>query len=321
VALVLSLESFVLLLFGKSPLRLLSGPKFLFDSIINSDTQKYWWRVLNLADFLKTDYLTAFAGLGVLSILITFTLLYGFTRKPSLKNDERGFRFLLNGFVAFSVTWIVLLGLQIGGKSVALSLEYFTTPFILTGFLLVLSFLVYIILVNSKYHAILSWPPVIIISVLLTIFLISPIHPTLNRSYNFVECEKARLGFRTSALKLATKIDSSYGPRGTLLMGADDSIFELKFHSSCSTLDGRPISEALMSFSQLGFPGVSILGKPKEGDIYDDYPRQYLAKPFGRQVQPQGCVLVWRPSPKNETPIGLQLKFGKQVLLVQKICP
>ena len=319
--LLLLFESFVLLLFKQSPLRLMSGPKFLFDSIVNSDTQKNWWRALNLVDFLKTDYLTAFAGLGVLSILITVVLLSYHARKQKSKYEQLEVRFLLNGFSAFSVTWVILLCLQITRKSVALSLGYFTTPFIFTGFLLVLSFLVYTILISSNFHAILSWPPVILSSVLLTTFLISPIHPSINRSYNFLDCEKARLEFRAAALDLATKLDSTYGPRGTLLMGAEDSIFKMNLNSNCSSLNGRPISEALMSFSQLGFPGVSILGKPAVGNIYDDYPRQYLAKPFGREVAPKSCVLVWRPSPKNEPVNAFYLKFGGQVLLVEKRCP
>jgi hypothetical protein len=321
VASLLLFQSFVLLLLGQSPIRLLSGPKFLFDSLVNSDTQENWWRVLNLDDFLKTDYLAAFAGLGVLSILISVVLLSMFNRNPKLIQSERGFQFLLNCLVAYSITWIILICLQVAGKSVALTLGYFTTPFIFTGFLLVLSFLGYIITVSPKFYAIPTWPPALLLSFFLTISLVSPIHPTVNRSYDFLECEKIRLEFRSSALELAEKIDSTFGPRGTLLMGADDSIFEKRIDSKCSTIDGRPISESLMSLSQLGFPGVSILGKPNNGDTYEDYPRQYLANPFGREVAPTGCVLVWRPSQKNELGTGLHLKLGSEVLVVEKICP
>lgn len=321
VALLLSFQSFVLLLFGQSPIRLLSGPKFLFDSLVNSDTQKNWWRALKLDDFLQTDYLAAFAGLGILSILISVVLLSVFNKNPKLIYREREFQFLLNCFVAYSITWIILICLQVVGKSVALTLEYFTTPFIFTGFLLVLSFLGYIITVSPKLYSIPTWPPVVLLSFFLTISLVSPIYPTVNRSYDFLECEKTRLEFRTSALELAEKIDTTFGPRGTLLMGADDSIFEKRFDSNCSSIDGRPISEALMSFSQLGFPGVSILGKTNDGDVYEDYPRQYLAKSFGREVAPTGCVLVWRPSQKDELATGLHLKLGTQVLIVERICP
>lgn len=321
VASLLSFQSFVLLLLGQSPIRLLSGPKFLFDSLVNSDTQENWWRVLNLDDFLEIDYLAAFAALGILSILISVVLLSMLKRNPNLIHSERGFQFLLNCFLAYSITWFILICLQVVGKSVALTLGYFTTPFIFSGFFLVLSFLAYITTLSWRFYFIPTWPPVVLLSFLITIFLVSPIYPTVNRSYDFLECEKIRLEFRSSALELAEKIDSTFGPRGTLLMGADDSIFEKRIDSNCSTIDGRPISESLMSLSQLGFPGVSILGKLNNGDTYEDYPRQYLAKPFGREVAPTGCVLVWRPSQKDELGTGLHLKLGTEVLIVERICP
>ena len=137
---------------------------------------------------------------------------------------------------------------------------------------------------------------------------------------DFRECEKIRLEFRESALSLAEEIDRKYGPRGSLLMGADDSVFEKKIESKCSSINGRPVSESLMSVSQLGFPGVSILGQIKSPGIFSDYPRQYLAKPFDREVKPLNCVLVWHTSDQAKSGDTLYLEVGNDTLGIQKIC-
>lgn len=313
-------ESLVLLLFGQSPVRLLSGPKFLLDSIINSKTQEKWWRPLAIDDFLKTDYLLAFTILGALSIAISWGLFNFNRKKASQALAMPGFNFMLNSFISYSITWTILLVLQFAGKSVALTLDYFTTPFLFTGLLLILALVLFLSTFNSKVFSVPSWIPIAIVTPLVLIPLMNPTRPSLNLNTDFRECEKIRLEFRESALSLAVEIDRRYGPRGTLLMGAEDSVFEKKIESKCSSVNGRPLSEALLSVSQLGFPSVSILGQIKSPGIFEDSPRQYLAKPFEREVKPPNCVLVWGTLDKFKPGNELYLKLGNNTVTIQKVC-
>lgn len=313
-------ESLVLLLFGQSPMRLLSGPKFLLDSIINSKTQENWWRPLVIDDFFKTDYLLAFTILGALSIAISWGLFNFHRNKASQALAMPGFDFMLNCFLSYSITWTILLVLQFSGKSVALTLGYFTTPFLFTGLLLILALVLFLSAFNSKVFFVPSWIPFATITLLVIVPSMNPTRPSLNLDTDFRECEKIRLEFRESALSLAAEIDRRYGPRGTLLMGAEDSVFEKKIESECSSVNGRPLSEALMSVSQLGFPGVSTLGQIKSPGNFEDYPRQYLAKPFEREVKPPNCVLVWGTLDKFKSRNELYLKLGNNTVTIQKVC-
>ena len=314
-------ECLVLLLFGQSPLRLLSGPKFLFDSIVNSKTQENWWRALGLNDFLKTDYLLAFSVLGATSIAISLGLFLYFNKKQTEALATLGYNFIFSTSVSYSITWIILLILQFTGKSVALYAGYFITPFLFTGLSLFLAMLLFLISFRQKIFFIQSWILVAPIIILLAFPLMNPIRPSFNLNTEFRECEKIRLEFREAALALAEEIDQRYGPRGSMLMGADDSIFEMKIESKCSSMKDRPVSEAIMSMSQLGFPGVSILGKIKVPGVFNDYPRQYLAKPFDREAKPTSCILVWNTSDKVKSGNTLYLEVGDDSLGIQKICP
>jgi len=313
-------ECLILLLLGQSPLRLLSGPKFLFDSIVNSKTQENWWRPLGFNDFLNTDYLLAFFILGVTGITMSLGFFYYLKKKQIETLATHRYNFIKNCLISYSITWIILLILQFAGKSVALTLGYFTTPFLFTGLTLFLASLLFLNSFRQKVFFIQSWIFVVTITILVAFPLMNPVLPRLNLNNDFRVCEQSRLEFRDSALSLAEKIDRKYGPRGSLLMGADDSIFEKKIVSKCSSINGRFISEALMSISQLGFPGVSILGKIKSPGVFNDYPRQYLAKPFDREVKPHNCVLVWNMSDQAESGDRLYLKVEGDTLSIQKIC-
>ena len=313
-------ECFVLLLLGQSPLRLLSGPKFLFDSIVNSKTQENWWRPLGLNDFLKTDYLLAFSFLGLTGIAISLGLFFYFKKKQFEALAIHRYNFIKNCIISYSITWMILLILQFAGKSVALTLGYFTTPFLFTGLTLFLASLLFLSSFQQKVFFIQSWILVVTITILSAFPLMNPVRPSFNMTTDFRECEKIRLEFRESALSLAEEIDRKYGPRGSLLMGADDSVFEKKIESKCSSINGRPVSESLMSVSQLGFPGVSILGQIKSPGMFSDYPRQYLAKPFDREVKPLNCVLVWHTSDQAKSGDTLYLEVGNDTLGIQKIC-
>jgi hypothetical protein len=103
-------------------------------------------------------------------------------------------------------------------------------------------------------------------------------------------------------------------------MGADDEIFQKDIVSSCPSINGRPVAEALMSFSQLGFPGVSILGPAKVALQIDDYPHQYLSKPFDRETKPTGCVLVWKLHSGARVPDPLFVTLGIENLELTRVC-
>lgn len=317
---VLTFQSIALILLGQSPIRLMSGPKFLFDSLTNSRTQENWWRSLNFNDFLDSNYLRAFMVMGVMNFIIFVILFLTVRGRGSRLPLSPSSQFLVNGSFSYSITWVILLVLQIFGKSVALTLEYFTTPFLVIGLIYLLLFVAYVISNYSKVHFIPTWIPILLASFCGLMPVVSPVLPSLSHSQDFHECERVRLEFRNSALHLADDIDRQFGARGTLLMGAEDSVFEKRFDSKCPSLDQRPVSEAIMSISQLGFPGVSILGPVKGSEGFPDYPRQYLARPFEREVLPNGCVLIWADKGSTDSKNFLIMNLGGELMKLKVVC-
>jgi hypothetical protein len=75
-----------------------------------------------------------------------------------------------------------------------------------------------------------------------------------------------------------------------------------------------------MSFSQLGFPGVSILGPIKKSEGFPDYPRQYLARPFEREVLPNECVFVWGAIEPGDSKHNLIVNLGGELMGIKVVC-
>jgi hypothetical protein len=105
------------------------------------------------------------------------------------------------------------------------------------------------------------------------------------------------------------------------LTAAESNVFEQKIDSTCSSIVGRPLTDAIMSFSQLGFQGVSSLGRIKNEAITAEYSRFYLAEPFNRERLPDRCVLVWNLVKDNAVPENLSITFGGSTLQIKEICP
>jgi hypothetical protein len=321
VAAVLFAQSVFLLSFGMSPIRLLSGPKFLFDSIVDPSGLKTWWRNIELIEFVKTDYLIAFLGLGILngiSILVYITLL----KRGSITSEQRRlFVFQLWNLIAYCITWLLLVFLQFRGSSLALSVHYFATPFLFIGLVFFLTFLVLMTRTFPRFLMFPSWPISYVLILTILVPLISPVYPSIVRTENFKECENSRIFFRESALDLAISIDKKFGPRGTLLTAAEDDVFERQIASRCSSITGRPITDIIMSFSQLGFQGVSSLGPIKNEASTTEYSRFYLAEPFNRKLMPDRCILVWNLVENNSNLENLSIYFEGSTLEIREICP
>jgi len=318
---VLFIQSLVLLVFGKSPIRLLSGPKFLLESVIDPTSLKTWWRNIALIEFIKTDYLKAFSALGFFACVAILLLIALLNSGRARSEQQNLFVFQFCCFIAYLFTWLLLVILQFNTNSLALSVHYFTTPFLFLGLIFCLTFLVSAAHLFPRLRGFPSW--IIILTFIWGFVLpvVSPNHPSIVRTENFKECQESRMYFRESVLELANNFDQKFGPRGTLLTAAESNVFEQKIFSNCSSIAGRPLTDVIMSFSQLGFQGVSSLGRIKNEEITAEYSRFYLAEPFNRERLPDRCVLVWNLVEDNVVPENLFITFGGSTLQIKEICP
>jgi hypothetical protein len=350
----LLIESVLLIALGQSPNRLLSGPKFLLHSILDASVQENWWRKLGYVDLVSKEYLQSFIVYGLLSFLL---ILYKNVLKARINHFESIQRNFIDPItISFFGTWIILVILQLTGKSVALTLDYFTTPFLVVGFAvtcmhifffldnlqyfswaliaLPLVFFLYPLNVPTQFVLALAFLSTLIVSkysvtnsrflTTVTISLVIVLGVgglAMNkdklvsvRDVQFKICEKERLEFRNLALTYATKIDRDWGPRGSNLMSASPEIFELEINSNCSEIHGRPLTDALLSFSQLGFPGVSLLGPIAKSPVTPSYPYEFFAEPYNRVSKPSACLINLQVRKDEAEKHTLSLTFfGNQI--------
>jgi hypothetical protein len=357
----LFLEIILLLAFQQSPSRLISGPKFLLNSIINSSVQETWWRKLDYSDLISKQYLQGFLIFGALIFLLIMfkKSLY----RVDLISGISYTKFIEPVAKSFVTTWIVLIVLQITEKSVALTLDYFATPFLVIGFTLGCTYFLHLF-ENDKSSRkaffalpfLIYWFPIsvpnqfLLLSILTILLFTSKLKIAkmglLNsflllvigilcinglgvnkesfssaQSSQFKICENERLAFRNWALEEARKFDLRWGPRGSNLMSSDAEVLDMVIKSPCDDLDGRPLTDALLSFSQLGFPGVSILGSITNTNSSTSYPYQYFAEPFNRENKPLVCVVNWQlKTGISEDNVIRANIFGNQIL-AELWCP
>ena len=352
--LLLILEILMLIALQQSPTRLISGPKFLLSSILNSSVQESWWRKLDYSDLISKQYLQGFLLYGTLIFL-----LISFKKSLLRSSFDAGSiysRFLEPVSKSFIATWLILIILQFTEKSVALTLDYFATPFLVIGLTLVCIHILYLFNHGKVYRQsflilpfIFYWIPIsvpnqflltvalIILLFLQKLSLVTPryMHTVsvlilctlcINalgiskdsfisaQSSQFKICEDERINFRNWALASSIALDLKWGPRGSNLMSADDEVLDLKIKSPCGEFNDRPITDALLSFSQLGFPGVSTLGAISETTLSQSYPYQYFAQPFNRASKPTVCVINWQlKSHPSETRLTTVTIMGNQI--------
>jgi hypothetical protein len=337
-------ESLVLLLLNQDLNRLLAGPKFLVDSILNSEVQGNWWKPIDFNNIVKYPIQQLFVSLTILNLALHI--------RSRGKNEHENKYFQQS----FLFTSILLIVLQQFGKTIALSTSYFTTPIILLGLLvlvkslilinriwnLVIAFAFFVILdhffiLNTKaFWGLLTFTFFVIIirdrmtfelgknlACVLRLFLVLLlILPTLNFtnenmfvSKNFKECESVRSSQKKDLVYTANLLDS-FGKRGTLVLSAEDDIFLLKGKSKCPEFNEVKISNYLMSLSQMGFPSAAIYGSIK-GYTGGDYHFESLGRVKSRQLLPIGCYISIKSHPDSNS---LRINILGNSLFAVKVC-
>jgi hypothetical protein len=280
-------ETALLLSLKQNPIRLLSGPKFLFDSIFNSSTQANWWIQIPFDNLrsLPSLFLLLLIMCGYLASTLFLTL-------QLKENSLQKFNQLILVAV-ISLFSFILFGMQITGKTIALTTPYFTTPILLLLFIcfsavrnkknswfVIILFLpilmsdfsfdiIYVTLVAififtigtyTNHH---EWmdSSFLILLLVLSIFLSGNSFNSSQLNQKFISkvCNSERLHLRSDLIEASEELDA-YGPRGTILMGADGFIFSKTDRSKCPSFDDVPLSYYLISLSALGYPSAASLG-------------------------------------------------------------
>ena len=286
-AMLLVFESLLLLLLRQNPIRLLAGPKFLFDSVFNSSTQANWWTQIPLNNLQSLPSLFLFFVVTSIYLLFTMLLVFGARKKSRESNYE------INLVTTFTFFLCLLVIMQIAGKTVALTIPYFTTPILILLFALIPAIVPFrnswlfaglmsiflffsfenrfllihvgtlLVLIIGKalkrYDLINSWS-----LILLLIFSLVASGVSFNSFQSTGKlisevCNTERLKFRSDLIRASHQLDN-YGPRGTIMMGSDDFIFTQKAISDCDSFDNAPLSFYLISLSSLGYPSAANLG-------------------------------------------------------------
>ena len=322
------LESVFLLLFRQSPIRLLAGPKFLLDSIINPEMQSSWWEPLGLNDILALPTAMYFAVFFILMSMYFLDLLMTRFGTYSLKNTQNSAKNKL--LLSTLMIYIIILFLQINGKTILLNISYSTTPLLIYTLVILFllmekisvlfpsSIIVGMALANGYIHSteavfvfvlflIIAFFTQLRIPVMLRIpyallIVLLPVHltdtykllPGNSSREQFERCATYREQMRIDLIKASNELDE-FGDRGSLIIGVTDDVFKKLIETNCSDFQGRPTSQYILSLASMGFPAASTLGaylSEKNEDLESDYIYQTLGDLLGREKQPEGCYVM-----------------------------
>lgn len=125
--LLFSFEGSILVLLGQSPTRLLSGLKFLFQSIINSKIQGSWWSQIPFDSLKGHDSILLFFGLWSILVVLLFSMILNYRHKTATSASDK---FLLALLLSSNSIYLMIFLAQVTGKTIALTTSYFTTPFL-----------------------------------------------------------------------------------------------------------------------------------------------------------------------------------------------
>lgn len=321
----IALESLVLLILNQNPVRLLTGPYFLIQSIADSSTTSQWAKPLQIVDFFNQPNLLIFATL----LIVEFLYFMGLVVKAYSLSTRK--YLLLSGVVPLFF-YAFLLTLQILDRTIIFTTSYFLTPVILMGFIflsrleitlksalffasIVVSFSVVYILDSSwavfvclvAFVGLLSFFFVvglksdfggfvkIFTSFLILSILIKSLAPMIltGRPNDFGICEVTRIQMRSELIEASTLLDQLGFSRGSLIMGADLDIIRSSIKSQCQDFNNKPLGPILVAISQTGFPSAAVLGAVKPTLEYkkNDFVEQNLAYIEGRYNAPTSCYI------------------------------
>lgn len=301
-------ETLLLILLNQNPNRLFSGPKFLIQSIIDSSITSPWAKPLLLRDFFIQPHLIIFLSLFIVEFLYSLSFLFKIQRQP-----DRKFA-LVSAIVPF-LFYVLLITLQLLGKTIIFTTFYFLTPVLVTGLILLSRFQFF--LSGFWVFASILFPSIFVffrpnewvllltsliflgflgsslilrlgkslshfgsafVSFLILTFLMYSLSPFILRSrpHDFNICETARVEMRSEIIKTSTLLDRLGHKRGTLIMGADLELIREPIHSKCGDFNDKSLGGVLIAISQTGFPSAAVLG-----DVNSDL--EYNKKDFIEQ--------------------------------------
>ena len=358
-------EITMLLSLKQSPSRLLPGAKILIKSLRDPTFVRQWWTQLPFGNLQSLPALVLFLVIFLSLITLLFSTLLKIRRnsfESEFTSDTyRSKIFLLSTIFIFLIIFL----LQVSGKTLALSMSYFTTQLILVGFLAIhqtiasfnqnpkilnriltlLSFILFSSLLShlstqSKLFlgfiiaastAIFFFSSklifksrsfgmflisIAVVGILSCLFSVSDIglrtfSSESNSNYNV--CLKARLQQRSDFLKISEVIDNLIGPRGTVMMGANDQVLRNSIVSDCNEFNGAKMESVLLSLQSMGFMPTANLGSIKDATENDksSYAYSRLSNIFNRQIEPSSCYVEWEGEPatnsRQENILGVNL--------------
>jgi hypothetical protein len=346
-------EILILLALNQNPLRLLTGPYFLMQSITDSSTTSPWAKPLLLQDFFTQPNLLIFITLFIVEFLYLISILLNAKRQITLIYN------FLSASVPF-LFYVLLITLQLLERTIIFTTSYFLTPVILMGIILLsriqislnrywlatslflastfvfifqIGWTLYLIsaitvgifgyLLTSRQYKknFFQFSPTLMAFIILT-FMMKSFSPiiTNTRSDDFGICETTRIEMRAEVIKASTLLDQLGFRRGTLIMGADMDVIRNQIRSKCSDFDNKPLGGVLIAISQTGFPSAAVLGAVNAGLEYDvdDFVEQNLSHIEGRTNAPTSCYVNFRKS-FDGSDLVLQISGSK--LGVDLKCP
>ena len=342
----IAVEILILIIFQQHPIRLLSGIKFLIDSVFDSNTQISWWKQISLNNLLETPSILIFL---LVTCAYSVKIILNFFIKE--KNRDEIQNQVLQLSCIFFIFQVLILFLQFFGKTVALNTAYFTTPILLVYFIFIslnsypkyyllfmpvllyfafqyssttLFILIMFIFVLFVIHLlfrpcsirVLNWgASLLCISLLLFSISISgngSIYKGTDKFAKNKECEILRLEFRKELINATKELDK-YGKRGTLYMTADDFLFNKKISFECPGFKDTPLSHVILSLSAFGFPRGASLGPldPSTPPLGNPGPFFDLARMMERPISKETCFInfVEQDTGKSIILLGFELNY------------
>lgn len=337
------IEILILRVLGESPSRITTGIRTLADIVLQRESQKMYWRELDLFGFLTTPGVSSFSAL---LLILVCALSINFKHEKFRKNQHGSQAF------AISCSSVVIAGLvlmlQVSGKTIALTTSYFAIPLL---FVLLFAVALNICILTYEYSKTNWLLCACVLIVVLPIFYIDShiliftilfvaltfaliINPkTRLDSFLFVcsimliisttnlavpnreliesrnKCETSRFEWRKTSLKFMDFIDQYTQNRAQIVMGVEPSLFESRVNKAkCIEFQNFEVVYFVATLSYQGITTANNLGSLSlENPLLKKYGyrAEILADAKSRSGYTKDvCLLEWAPSiPKNVTPI------------------
>jgi hypothetical protein len=351
-------QMIIYLILKEDPLKTLTGIQFLVNSILDSSVQRPWWVSITATDFIQQPYLRLFLFLIVSSLLFflifTFSKNTAIQNRSHQIRALNGSYFLTSvviialqlkgSSVAISLQYmsvpLLICGLLVFIYTVAsfptiklhLAMSVLAVIVFISGYLLVhlldrvlpILILAYVISVlvcaRTKTNRLALTSLILATSILLPSIVQADVHFSIsNGSAEFQKCENERKRFREDVLQLSILLDELSSPRGTTLLSADVNLLSQPLRSDCPAHRELTFGDALVSFSALGFPGVSILG-PLSNEKGVSYPESLFANPLGREKFMDRCYFDFSDASSSATNVSKSVVILNNGAVVRLNC-